>query len=78
MVLKVHAKNYKTSYYKGRIVDHIKLVKLNNEGRNISPKYCKQIRGLHYLYGGYGGHEIDFNNLSSIICLITLTKDVET
>ncbi len=53
-------------------------MKLNDEGIKILPKYCKQIRGLQYSYGGYGGHEIDFINLSSTICLITLTKDVKT
>jgi len=77
MVLKVHVKNYKTSL-NCRIVDHIKFVKLNDEGIKILPKYCKQIKGLQYSYGGYGGHEIDFINLSSTICLITLTKDVKT
>jgi hypothetical protein len=77
MVLKLHAKNY-NYFLKGGIVDHIKFVKLNDEGIKILPKYCKQIRRLQYSYGGYGGHEIDFINLSSTICLITLTKDVET
>jgi hypothetical protein len=51
---------------------------LNEEGIKILSKYYKQIEGLHYSYGGYGGHEVDLVNLSHVICLIALTRDVET
>jgi hypothetical protein len=51
---------------------------LNEEGIKILPKYYKQIEGLHYSYGGYGGHEANFVNLSHVKCLIALTRDVET
>ncbi len=53
-------------------------IQLNEEGINILPKYYKQIEGLHYSYGGYGGHGADLVNLSPVICLIALTRDVET
>jgi hypothetical protein len=55
----------------------LKHVQLNEEGIKISPKYYKQIEDLHYSYGGYGGHEANFVNLSHVICLIALTRDVE-
>ncbi len=51
---------------------------MNEEGIKFLPKYYKQIEGLHYSYGGYGGHEANFVNLSHVICLIALTRDGET
>jgi hypothetical protein len=51
---------------------------LNDEGIKILPKYYEQIEGLHYSYGGHGGHEANVVNLSYVICLIALTRDVET
>jgi hypothetical protein len=50
---------------------------LNEECIKILPKYYKEIEGLHYSYGSYGSHEADFVNLSHVICLIALTRDVE-
>ncbi len=51
---------------------------MNKEGIKILPNYYKQIEGLHYSYGNYGGHEVDLVNLSHVICLIALTGDVKT
>jgi len=51
---------------------------LNEEDIKILPKYYKQIEGLHYSYGGCGGHEANLVNLSHVICLIALTRDIET
>ncbi len=53
-------------------------IQLNEEGIKILPKYYKQIEGLHYSYGGYGGHKTNFVKLNHIICLIALTRDVKT
>ncbi len=63
---------------KGGHIDYVRPIQLNEEGIKILPKYYKQIEGLHYSYGGYGGHEADLVNLSPVICLIALTRDVET
>ncbi len=62
---------------KGGHINYVRLVQLNEEGIKIPPKYYKQIEGLHYSYGGYGGHEADLVNLSYVICLIALTRNVE-
>jgi hypothetical protein len=56
----------------------VRPIQLNEEGIKILPKYYKQIEGLHYSYGGYGGHETNSVKLSHIICLIALRKYVET
>ncbi len=53
-------------------------IQLKEGGIKILPKYYKQIEGFHYSYGGYGGHKINFVKLSHVICLIDLTRDVET
>jgi len=62
---------------KGGHIDYVRPVQLNEECIKILPKYYKQIECLHYSYGGYGSHEPDFVNLSHVICLIALTRDVE-
>ncbi len=56
----------------------MRLVQLNKEGIKILPNYYKQIEDLHYSYGNYGGHEADLVDLSHVICLIALTRDVKT
>ncbi len=55
----------------------MRLVQLNEEGIKILPNCYKQIEDLHYSYGGYGGHEVDVVNLSHVICLIALTRDIK-
>ncbi len=55
----------------------MRLVQLNKEGIKILPNYYKQIKGLRYSYGNYGGHEVDIVNLNHVICLIALTGDVK-
>jgi hypothetical protein len=61
---------------KGGHINYVRHAQLNEEGIKILPKYYKQIEGLHYSYGGFGGHEANLVNLSHVICLIALTKDV--
>jgi len=63
---------------KGGHIDYVRPVQLNEECIKILPNYYKQIEGFHYSYGDYGSHEADFVNLSHVICLIALTRNVET
>jgi hypothetical protein len=56
----------------------VRPIQLNEQGIKILLKYYKQIEGLHYSYGGYGGHKTNFVKLSHIICLNSLTTNVET
>jgi len=82
LVLRSCTKNYK-HFDKGGHIDYVRPIQLNEECIKILPKYYKQkyykqIEGLHYSYGDYGSHEVDFVNLSHVICLIALTRDLET
>jgi hypothetical protein len=63
---------------KGGHIDYVRPAQLNDEAIKILPKCYKKIEGLHYSYGGYVGHEADLVTLSHVICLIALTRDVET
>jgi len=66
-----HVQKIIKHFDKGQHINYVRHVQLKEEGIKILPKYYKQIEGLHYSYGGYGGHEAD------VICLIALTRDVE-
>ncbi len=66
-----HVQKIIKHFDKGRHINYVKHVQLNEEGIKILPKYYKQIEGLHY---SYGGHETDFVNFKPCYMLDCFDK----
>ena len=59
-------------------VDYVRAVPLSSKNIKILPKYYKHISGLRYTYGGFDGQERDMVSIDSVICLVSLTYDVQS